>query len=168
VRIAGGLIAVMLLLPGAASARVADGSGLGFLWPADGIVSSPFGPRAGGFHPGIDIGSLQGLTVRAASSGRVAAVGAVIGYEGYGNVVVLDIGGGFTTIYAHLARETARVGAIVSRGDTIGIAGCTGWCDGTHLHFELRDHSRPVDPASLFGVGAALVNRSKSAPLRGA
>lgn len=155
-RIAGGLIAVMLVFPASASARIADGAGLGFLWPADGIVSSPFGPRAGGFHPGIDIGSLQNLTVRAASSGRVAAVGSVIGYEGYGNVVVLDLGGGFTSVYAHLAKATARVGSLVSRGQTIGIAGCTGWCDGTHLHFELRDDGRPMDPASFFGAGVAV------------
>src|SRR5262249_17487075 len=140
----------------AASARVADGAGLGFLWPADGIVSSPFGARAGGFHPGIDIGLLRDLTVRAASSERVAAVGAVVGYEGYGNVVVLDLGGGFTTVYAHLERPVARVGTIVSRGDTIGIAGCTGWCDGTHLHFELRDRGKPIDPLSLFGLGVAV------------
>ena len=148
---AGGLLVAALVLPASASARVADGAGLGFLWPADGIVSSPFGPRAGGFHPGIDIGSLQSLTVRAASSGRVAAVGAVVGYEGYGNVVLLDIGGGFTTMYAHLTRPIARAGSLVARGDTIGIAGCTGWCTGTHLHFELRDHGEPVNPIGFFG-----------------
>ena len=148
---AGGLLVAVLVLPASASARVADGAGLGFLWPADGIVSSPFGPRAGGFHPGIDIGSLQSLTVRAASSGRVAAVGAVVGYEGYGNVVLLDIGGGFTTMYAHLTRPIARAGSLVARGDTIGIAGCTGWCTGTHLHFELRDHGEPVNPIGFFG-----------------
>src|SRR5262245_48938350 len=141
----------MLVFPAAASARVADGAGLGFLWPADGIVSSPFGPRAGGFHPGIDIGSLQNLTVRAASSGRVAGVGAVMGYEGYGNVVVLDLGGGFTSVYAHLAKATTHIGSLVSRGERIGIAGCTGWCDGTHLHFELRAEGRPIDPVALFG-----------------
>jgi murein DD-endopeptidase MepM/ murein hydrolase activator NlpD len=152
-RIAGGLLVVMLVLPATASARVADGVGLGFLWPADGIVSSPFGMRTGGFHPGIDIGSLQGLTVRAAASGRVAATGALTGYEGYGYVVVVDVGGGYTTLYAHLARPIARVGALVARGATIGIAGCTGWCTGTHLHFELRNHGKAVDPISLFPLG---------------
>ena len=151
-RAACALLLVLTVAP-AASARVNDGRGLGFLWPADGILSSPFGPRAGGFHPGIDIGSLQDLTVRAASSGRVAATGALMGYEGYGYVVVLDIGGGLTTMYAHLARPIARIGALVARGDTIGIAGCTGFCTGTHLHFELRDHGRAVDPMSLFGLG---------------
>ena len=153
---AGGLLVAALVLPASASARVADGAGLGFLWPADGIVSSPFGPRAGGFHPGIDIGSLQSLTVRAASSGRVAAVGTVAGYEGYGNVVLLAIGGGFTTMYAHLTRPIARAGSLVARGDTIGIAGCTGWCTGTHLHFELRDHGEPVNPIGFFGPGTAV------------
>jgi murein DD-endopeptidase MepM/ murein hydrolase activator NlpD len=148
-----GLLVAMLVLPAAASARISDGAGLGFLWPADGIVSSPFGPRAGGFHPGIDIGSLQGLTVRAAASGRVSATGALAGYEGYGYVVVVDVGGGYTTLYAHLARPIARVGALVARGETIGIAGCTGWCSGTHLHFELRDHGQAVDPMSLFPLG---------------
>src|SRR5437764_1755241 len=142
---------VALVFAPAVSARVADGTGLGFLWPAEGIVSSPFGPRAGGFHPGIDIGSLQGLTVRAAASGRVAATGALMGYEGYGYVVVVDIGGGMSTLYAHLTRPLARAGAFVARGETIGIAGCTGFCTGTHLHFELREHDRAVDPMSLFG-----------------
>jgi murein DD-endopeptidase MepM/ murein hydrolase activator NlpD len=148
-----GLLVAVCVLPATAAARVADSSGLGFLWPADGILSSPFGPRAGGFHPGIDIGSLTSLTVRAASSGRVEATGALMGYEGYGYVVVLDIGGGFTTVYAHLARTIAHTGAVVARGDTIGIAGCTGFCSGTHLHFELRDHGRAVDPLAFFPLG---------------
>src|SRR2546423_12572477 len=138
----------------AASARVGGGAGLGFLWPAEGIVSSPFGPRAGGFHPGIDIGSLQSLTVRAASSGRVTATGALMGYEGYGYVVVLDIGGGFTSLYAHLARPIARVGDLVARGQTIGIAGCTGFCTGPHLHFELPHHGRAVAPITFFPLGS--------------
>jgi murein DD-endopeptidase MepM/ murein hydrolase activator NlpD len=143
----------MLALPAVASARVSDGTGLGFLWPADGIMSSPFGTRAGGFHPGIDIGSLRSLTVRAASSGRVTATGAVTGYEGYGYVVVVDLGGGYTALYAHLAHPVARVGALVARGDTIGVAGCTGWCTGTHLHFEVRNRGRAVDPMFLFTLG---------------
>jgi len=150
---AGCALLVACVLAPAASARVADGAGLGFLWPADGIVSSPFGPRAGGFHPGVDIGSLEGLTVRAAASGRVAATGALMGYEGYGYVVVLDIGGGMTTLYAHLARPLAKPGAFVSRGESIGIAGCTGFCMGTHLHFELRVRGRAVDPLAFFALG---------------
>jgi murein DD-endopeptidase MepM/ murein hydrolase activator NlpD len=148
-RAAFALLIVLAFAP-AASARVGVSQGLGFEWPADGIVSSPFGPRAGGFHPGIDIGSLRDLDVRAASSGHVTAVGAIPGYDGYGYVVVLDIGGGFTAVYAHLERPLAHVGDLVYAGERIGIAGCTGWCTGTHLHFELRDHGRAVDPFPLF------------------
>jgi murein DD-endopeptidase MepM/ murein hydrolase activator NlpD len=144
------IAAVALACAAPANARVASGYSSGFLWPADGILSSPFGLRWGGFHPGIDIGSLQSLTVRAASAGRVVGTGAISGYEGYGNVVVLDIGGGFTTLYGHLSRALAMRGAEVRQGDVIGVAGCTGWCTGTHLHFELRDHGRPMDPLSLF------------------
>ena len=134
----------------AASARVAGGYGVGFLWPADGLLTSPFGPRPGGFHPGIDIGSLRSLTVHAAIGGRVVTVGEQPGYDGYGNVVVVSIGGGFTTLYAHLARPLASVGEELVAGQVVGIAGCTGWCTGTHVHFELRDHGSPMDPLTLF------------------
>jgi murein DD-endopeptidase MepM/ murein hydrolase activator NlpD len=143
-------VLVGLVVAPAASARVAAGYSSGLLWPADGVLTSPFGPRPEGFHPGIDIGSLRDLTVRAAVGGRVLAVGETTGYDGYGNVVVLSIGGGFTTIYAHLSRPLARVGEVVTPGKVLGLAGCTGWCTGTHLHFELRDHGVPMDPLSLF------------------
>jgi murein DD-endopeptidase MepM/ murein hydrolase activator NlpD len=148
-RAAFALLVAFVLTPEAA-ARVGTGYGSGFLWPADGVLSSPFGPRDGGFHPGIDIGSLQSLTIRAATPGRVLAVGEQAGYEGYGNVVIVGIGGGFTTMYAHLSRALARSRELVQTGQVIGLAGCTGWCTGTHLHFELRDRGRPMDPLSLF------------------
>lgn len=135
----------------AASARVAAGYSSGLLWPVDGTLTSPFGPRPEGFHPGIDIGSLRDLTVRAAIGGRVVAAGEAPGYDGYGGVVVVAIDGGFTTIYAHLAQAAVRVGAPVRAGQVLGVAGCTGWCTGTHLHFELRDNSGiPMNPLSLF------------------
>jgi murein DD-endopeptidase MepM/ murein hydrolase activator NlpD len=134
-----------------ASARVAAGYSDGFLWPVDGTLTSPFGPRPEGFHPGIDIGSLRDLTVRAAIGGRVVTAGEASGYDGYGNVVVVSIGGGFTTMYAHLAQTFVGVGRDVAAGQVIGIAGCTGWCTGTHLHFELRNADAvPMDPLSLF------------------
>jgi murein DD-endopeptidase MepM/ murein hydrolase activator NlpD len=148
---AGCLLLVGLTIAPSASARVGAGYSVGLVWPADGILTSPFGPRPGGFHPGIDIGSLRDMTVRAAISGRVVAVGETQGYEGYGNVVVVAIGGGFTTIYAHLARPVTHVGDQVLTGQTLGVAGCTGWCSGTHVHFELRDSTGvPMNPLSLF------------------
>ena len=149
-RRAGCALLVALVAVPAASAHVGGEYSLRFTWPADGLVTSPFGPRPGGFHPGIDIGTLRDLTVRAATSGRVFDVGVVPGYDGYGNVVVLDLGSGLTSIYAHLARPFARLGELVSAGQVIGEAGCTGWCTGTHLHFELREGGTPIDPLPLF------------------
>ena len=72
-------------------------------WPASGTVTSPYGDDAGRWHPGIDIGILRSLAVRAAQPGRVLAVGQRRGFEGYGNVVEIAVGGGYTALYAHLA-----------------------------------------------------------------
>jgi murein DD-endopeptidase MepM/ murein hydrolase activator NlpD len=148
-RVVFALLMGLVVVP-PASARVGSGYSVGFLWPADGTVTSPFGPRPGGFHPGIDIGSLRSLTVRAAIGGRVVTVGEQPGYDGYGNVVVVSIGGGFTTLYAHLARPLVAGDDEVVAGEVIGIAGCTGWCTGTHVHFELRDRGSPMNPLTLF------------------
>jgi murein DD-endopeptidase MepM/ murein hydrolase activator NlpD len=143
------LLVGLVVVP-SAFARVGIGYSLGFLWPAEGTLTSPFGPRPGGFHPGIDIGSLRSLTVRAAIGGRVVVTGEQPGYDGYGNVVVVAIGGGFTTLYAHLAQPLVATGDDVDVGQVIGTAGCTGWCTGTHVHFELRDRGAPMDPLTLF------------------
>ena len=91
-------------------------------WPALGTVTTPFG--AG--HPGIDIGTLRSLAVRSAQSGKVIAVGRPRGYEGYGNVVEIADGRGFTSLYAHLAGWRVRLGERVWQGQRIGTAGCTG------------------------------------------
>jgi murein DD-endopeptidase MepM/ murein hydrolase activator NlpD len=115
-------------------------------WPAEGQVTDGFGPRWGRMHTGVDIGILRRLVVIAAADGRVEATGYLPGYEGYGNVVLLAHGHGQETLYAHLSRVRARVGQHVKAGTWIGVAGCTGSCTGTHLHFELREHGTPVDP----------------------
>jgi murein DD-endopeptidase MepM/ murein hydrolase activator NlpD len=115
-------------------------------WPAAGTVTAPYGDDAGRWHPGIDIGILRSLAVRAAEPGRVIAVGEQRGYEGYGNVVQVAVGHGYTALYAHLAGWRVRVGDRVEAGQRIGTAGCTGSCSGTHLHFELRLRGQPVDP----------------------
>jgi murein DD-endopeptidase MepM/ murein hydrolase activator NlpD len=138
-----------LLLPAVASAHTDFGPQLSFQWPAQGTITSPFGLDGYRWHPGLDIGILRSLDIRAASAGIVTTVGYVPGYEGYGSVVVVQLGGGFTTLYAHLSRPLARAGQAVSAGQLIGIAGCTGWCTGTHLHFELRYRGRPMDPSPL-------------------
>ena len=115
-------------------------------WPAQGTVTSPFGNDGGRWHPGIDIGILRSSAVRAAEPGRVVAVGERRGFEGYGNLVKVSLGNGWVALYAHLAGWRVRVGEHVAAGQRLGTAGCTGWCTGTHLHFELRRFGRPVDP----------------------
>jgi murein DD-endopeptidase MepM/ murein hydrolase activator NlpD len=117
-----------------------------FLWPAQGTITTPFVP---GGHPGIDIGSLRSLTIRAAAPGRVELVGEPSGFEGYGKVVLVDVGGGYATLYAHLAGFGVRAREEVRVGQKLGVAGCTGWCTGTHLHFEVRLRGRAVDPFAI-------------------
>jgi murein DD-endopeptidase MepM/ murein hydrolase activator NlpD len=115
-------------------------------WPARGTVTDGFGPRWGRMHLGLDIGILRSLDLRAAAAGTVERVGWLTGYEGYGQVVVVDVGDGYETMYAHLSRIDVKPGAILAAGDHVGIAGCTGSCTGTHLHFELHDFGKPIDP----------------------
>ena len=120
-------------------------------WPADGTLTDGYGPRWGRMHLGLDIGILRSLEVRAATSGTVVQSGWIAGYEGYGNVVTLDVGGGFTLFYAHLSRSYVIPGQWLDVGDAVGEAGCTGSCTGTHLHFELHQDGVPVDPAPYLG-----------------
>jgi murein DD-endopeptidase MepM/ murein hydrolase activator NlpD len=145
------VVAVGLAVPACASAYTReDTHQLSFAWPALGTVTSPFGRDGGRWHPGLDIGTLSSLTVRAAAAGRVVGEGYMPGYDGYGNVVLVNLGDRYSALYAHLARPLVRIGEELSAGQLIGVAGCTGSCTGTHLHFELRYRNRAVDPTLLF------------------
>lgn len=126
-----------------------SGRQLSLDWPAEGRLNSPFGWDAGRPHSGLDIGVLRSLDVHAADDGVVTRVGLVNGYEGYGVIVEVQLNERYSTLYAHLAKATVRVGQHVSAGERVGLAGCTGWCTGTHLHFELRDREVPADPMPL-------------------
>ena len=77
--------------------------------------------------------------------------GWLTGYEGYGNVVTVDEGGGYSVLYAHLSSSHVVPGQWLAVGESIGEAGCTGSCTGTHLHFELRLNGVPIDPAPFLG-----------------
>ena len=114
-------------------------------------MTDGYGPRWGRMHLGIDVGILRSLDVRAAASGTVTAAGWLTGYEGYGNVVTVDVGGGYSLLYAHLSVAAVVPGQWLAAGDPIGEAGCTGSCTGTHLHLELRKHGVPVDPFPYLG-----------------
>jgi len=140
-----------LLFPAVASAHTDAGWQLSLQWPATGTVTSPFGRDGYRWHPGLDIGILQSLDVRAAAAGVVTNVGEAQGYEGYGDVVVVELRDGYTTIYAHLSHPLAQPGELVWPGERIGVAGCSGWCTGTHLHFEVRYRGHAIDPTLLMG-----------------
>jgi murein DD-endopeptidase MepM/ murein hydrolase activator NlpD len=146
-----GLCTALLALAVAppASAHVDDPVQLALEWPATGTLTTSFGWTEGRYHPGLDIGILRSPTVRAAAPGRVRLVGMPTGFDGYGTVVVVDVLGPFETLYAHLASTIVQPGALVAAGDPLGIAGCTGWCTGTHLHFELRQAGAALDPLPL-------------------
>jgi len=119
----------------------------GLIWPVNGSVASPFGYRclAGlcRMHEGIDIGVGYGTAIHAAASGTVIYAG----WEGgYGNLILIDHGGGLATAYAHQSSFAVGSGASVSQGQVIGYVGCTGRCFGPHLHFEVRVNGGAVDP----------------------
>lgn len=125
---------------------------LQMVWPANGTVTSQYGEwRGGRRHDGIDIGMLRTLRLRAVTAGVVKKTGYVNGYEGYGKVVVLDLPGPYTALYAHLDSVRVRPGQRVRRGQRLGRAGCTGSCSGTHLHFEIKKRGASVDPLRFLG-----------------
>ena len=132
-----------------AGAHTDGGRQISLEWPASGLVTRGFGWDGAEFHNGIDIGTLSSLGVRAAAPGVVESVGYATGFEGYGNIVLVDLGGGFEALYAHLSEMNVAPGDAVPTGRLLGLAGCTGYCTGTHLHFELREHGTAVDPAPL-------------------
>jgi murein DD-endopeptidase MepM/ murein hydrolase activator NlpD len=138
-----------LLVPSAAAARTDAGWQMSLQWPAQGAITSPFGHDGYRWHPGLDIGILRSLDVDAAAEGVVVLAGFMPGYDGYGAIVAVEHRDGYSTLYAHLARPLVRPGEHVWLGEKIGIAGCTGWCTGTHLHFELRRDGIPIDPTLL-------------------
>ncbi len=113
------------------------------MWPTRGRVTSEYGMRWGRLHAGIDIGAPTGTSIVAADGGTVIFVGWM---NGYGNTVVIDHGGGLTTLYAHQSRMVTSQGASVARGQLIGYVGSTGRSTGPHLHFETRVNGQPRNP----------------------
>ena len=116
----------------------------GLIWPVNGTLNSRFGPRWGSFHSGIDIGAAYGTGVASAASGQVV-LASYSGY-GYGYYVIVRHSDGSETLYAHLSAIYVSLGQYVGQGETVGAVGCTGWCTGPHLHFEVRIGGAPVDP----------------------
>jgi murein DD-endopeptidase MepM/ murein hydrolase activator NlpD len=129
------------------SSGVAPSTGNGsMIWPIDGILTSPFGPRWGRIHEGLDISAPGGTPIRAAASGTVILVQSEAESGGYGLFTCVDHGGGLSTCYAHQSAFGTSVGTDVSQGDVIGYVGNTGNSFGDHLHFETRVDGVAQDP----------------------
>lgn len=125
------------------SVAVGSPSAAGFSWPVQGTLTSRFGPRWGRMHEGIDVSASTGTPISAAGGGTVIVAGP---QGGYGNLVVVDHGGGLSTAYAHQSRIAVSVGQSVGRGSILGYVGNTGNSTGPHLHFEVRISGGAVDP----------------------
>jgi murein DD-endopeptidase MepM/ murein hydrolase activator NlpD len=114
----------------------------GLIWPVSGPITSGFGWRWGRMHEGIDIGAACGTAIHAAASGTVIYAGWM---GGYGNITIIDHGGGIATAYGHQSALYVGGGS-VSQGQAIGAVGSTGHSTGCHLHFEVRVNGTPVNP----------------------
>jgi YD repeat-containing protein len=121
---------------------------------ADGFISSYFGERADPFdgletfHKGVDFAGTAGSPVTAVAAGVVTWAGE---RTGYGKLVEINHGDGYTTRYAHNERTLVTVGQTVRRGESVALMGSTGRSTGPHLHFEVLRNGRQVDPLSYIG-----------------
>jgi murein DD-endopeptidase MepM/ murein hydrolase activator NlpD len=124
-------------------------SAYGMIWPTDGHLSSGFGYRRhpilgySRLHAGLDIGNGYGTPIWSAAAGTVIYSG---WRGGYGNAVVVDHGGGVSTLYGHLNERLVAEGTTIDRGEWVGLMGSTGLSTGPHLHFEVRVGGSARDP----------------------
>jgi murein DD-endopeptidase MepM/ murein hydrolase activator NlpD len=119
-----------------------------FVWPCVGasIISSPYGYRSRGFHSGVDLcrpGGTYGATIVAAEGGTVTTA---TWHRSYGYYIIIDHGGGISTLYAHCSQLKVSSGQYVSAGQVIAAAGSTGNSTGAHCHFEVRVNGSSVNP----------------------
>jgi murein DD-endopeptidase MepM/ murein hydrolase activator NlpD len=125
------------------SSTARAGGRLALRWPVKGVLYSRFGMRQGQRHDGIDVAAPEGSPVAAAADGQVVYAGA---QPGYGQVVILRHQGGLLTLYAHMSKVLVADGSRVKGGDAIARVGQSGRTTGPHLHFEVREGTRPRDP----------------------
>ncbi len=117
--------------------------------PTPGHITSPFGPRKGRMHYGVDLKLRTGDPVVSAFEGMVR----ISRYNStFGHVVVVRHFNGLETLYAHLSKRLVEPGDLIHAGDTVGLGGNTGRSYGSHLHFEVRFLDQPIDPALVFDL----------------
>ncbi|MEH3055121.1 MAG: peptidoglycan DD-metalloendopeptidase family protein [Patulibacter minatonensis] len=128
----------------AGSAPVKRGNGR-FVWPVNGVLTSPFCEARSweNCHPGIDIAVPTGTAVHAADAGRVAIAGWV---GGYGNYICIQHTAALSTCYGHNSKLLVSVGQSVKQGQTIAASGSTGHSTGPHVHFEVRINGAVTNP----------------------
>ena len=130
-----------------------------YAWPLPGYVP---GTRTYGmhmhpiwhemrFHAGQDVGAPSGVSILAADSGVATVI--PDRSDGYGNYIIINHGGGRSTLYAHMSAFAISNGQSVSQGQVIGYVGSTGVSSGPHLHFETRVNGAAVDPMQYFSFG---------------
>ena len=116
-----------------------------------------------GFHNGVDLRAPEGAPILAAMNGVVRSAGP---RGGYGNAVEIDHGGGVSTIYAHASALSVKPGDLVTAGESLGEVGQTGKTTGPHLHFEVREQGKAIDPKkalNAYGIRAeATIEESRS------
>ncbi|MBQ4578641.1 MAG: peptidoglycan DD-metalloendopeptidase family protein [Clostridia bacterium] len=127
-----------------------------FMWPlpaANNVITCKYGYRTHPvtkkykLHTGIDLRASTGTKVYAANKGTVTTSGYS---SAWGNYIIINHGGGYTTLYAHLSRRNVSKGAAVKQGDVIGLSGNTGYSTGPHLHFEINKNGKSYDPLTEF------------------
>ncbi|MBQ3534294.1 MAG: peptidoglycan DD-metalloendopeptidase family protein [Clostridia bacterium] len=127
-----------------------------FMWPlpaANNVITCPYGnrwhPVTGKYklHTGIDLRAATGTKVYAANAGTVTTSGYS---SAWGNYIIINHGGGYTTLYAHLSTRKVSKNAKVKQGDVIGLSGNTGYSTGPHLHFEINKNGSSYNPLNEF------------------
>jgi lipoprotein NlpD len=132
-----------------------------FMWPlASGTLTSTFGPRGASFHDGIDIGAPVGTPVHASRDGTVIYSDTL---RGYGNVVIVEHGGGYATVYAHNQENLVRAGERIRQGQPVARLGHSGRTSGPNLHFEVRKDNVARNPIYFLPSETAAKQATKRA-----
>lgn len=118
-------------------------AGARLAWPLQGVLYGRYGVRSGRRHDGIDLAAPEGTPIGAAAAGTVIYAGE---QSGYGSIVILRHADGLVTLYAHCSELLVEEGQEVRRGEPVARVGQTGRTSGPHLHFEVREGTRPRNP----------------------